>query len=56
MRPEWFRTDAIPFDVMWADDPYWYPLFLEGKKFTGRFLFGEHDRILDHVVTEVSRL
>ena len=26
---------------MWADDPYWMPLFLKNKKFKGRFVFDE---------------
>lgn len=24
---------------MWADDKYWLPLFLQDKKFKGKFLF-----------------
>lgn len=39
MRPEWFGVDAIPYETMWSDDKYWLPLFLQGKKFTGTFLF-----------------
>ncbi|OGF66568.1 hypothetical protein A3I27_02720 [Candidatus Giovannonibacteria bacterium RIFCSPLOWO2_02_FULL_43_11b] len=39
MRPKWFGADEIPFDQMWPDDRYWMPLFLAGKKFSGRFLF-----------------
>jgi len=39
MRPQWFHVDEIPFDKMWSDDKYWMPLLLEGKKFTGKFLF-----------------
>lgn len=33
MRPQWFKTDEIPFNDMWPDDKYWLPLFLDGKKF-----------------------
>jgi 8-oxo-dGTP diphosphatase/2-hydroxy-dATP diphosphatase len=47
MRPQWFAapkgvgatsTDAlpIPYDTMWADDIYWMPLMLAGKRFVGR--------------------
>ncbi len=39
MKPQWFNVDEIPFKVMWPDDIYWFPLFLKGKKFRGRFLF-----------------
>ena len=39
MAPVWTRVDALPFDQMWADDVHWYPLFLAGKRFRGRFSF-----------------
>lgn len=39
MRPQWFGANEIPLDQMWPDDRYWMPLFLAGKKFSGRFLF-----------------
>jgi 8-oxo-dGTP diphosphatase/2-hydroxy-dATP diphosphatase len=48
MRPQWFHVDEIPFDQMWPDDKYWIPLFLEGKKFKGRFILEGQDKILDY--------
>lgn len=39
MRPQWFGIENIPFKEMWSDDIYWFPLFLSGKKFKGKFLF-----------------
>lgn len=36
MRPKWFLESEIPYDKMWADDPYWLPLILQGKSFVGR--------------------
>lgn len=50
MAPKWFFVDEIPFKEMWGDDPYWLPIFLQGKKFRGYFLFGEGDRVLEHRV------
>lgn len=47
MLPKWFGVDEIPLEEMWPDDKYWIPLFLEGKKFKGRFLFGEKDSVLE---------
>ena len=52
MAPKWFLHSAIPFDNMWPDDRYWFPLFLAGKKFSGSFLFGEHDAILERKIQE----
>ena len=48
MKPQWFHVDEIPFDQMWPDDKYWLSLFLAGKKFKGKFLFKDQDRILDY--------
>lgn len=50
MRPQWFSIDAIPFDEMWPDDRYWIPIFLEGKRFRTKFLFGEGDRVLEQAI------
>ncbi len=52
MKPEWFGISEIPFEKMWPDDKYWFPLFLEGKKFNGRFLFDEQNVILEHELHE----
>lgn len=54
MKPEWFPLDAIPYDTMWPDDEYWLPLFLAGKKFHTRFLFGENDSVLKKEIQEVT--
>ena len=52
MRPQWFTTDAIPYDEMWPDDIHWIPVFLAGKKFRTKFLFGEGDSVLENEVIE----
>lgn len=56
MKPRWFSVDQIPFDEMWPDDKLWVPLFLKGKKFKGKFLFGESDIILEQNLAEVDHL
>ncbi len=53
MMPQWFHVNKLPFASMWPDDIYWMPLFLKGKKFKGRFLFGGSDVILKKELTEV---
>ncbi len=56
MRPQWFQVEEIPYDMMWPDDIHWLPLFLAGKKFKGKFIFGENDIILDHTLMETDIL
>lgn len=53
MKPQWFHVDEVPFASMWPDDKHWFPMFLEGKKFCGRFLFGEGDAILEMDLSEM---
>ncbi|KAF8632048.1 hypothetical protein AX15_002070 [Amanita polypyramis BW_CC] len=54
MRPEWFSTDdtvtpeggehsPIPFEMMWKDDIYWFPLLFERRFFVGRADFGRSE-------------
>jgi 8-oxo-dGTP diphosphatase / 2-hydroxy-dATP diphosphatase len=56
MKPQWFHINEIPFDKMWPDDLHWMPFFLKGKKFKGRFLFGESDVILKQELIEVEKI
>lgn len=54
MKPQWFHVDEIPFARMWPDDKHWFPLFLQDKKFRGRFLFDDSSSILDMKLEEVN--
>ena len=56
MKPQWFHVDEIPFSEMWPDDKYWMPLLLSGKKFQGKFIFGESDAILEQELIEVEEI
>jgi len=45
----WFRFEEIPYGEMWQDDAVWLPLLLEGKRFSGWFLFNEDgSELLEH--------
>ena len=44
-EPFWCDETAIPFAEMWADDRYWIPSLLSGKKIRARFVF-DGDRLL----------
>jgi 8-oxo-dGTP diphosphatase/2-hydroxy-dATP diphosphatase len=48
MSPRWFKLEEIPFKNMWADDPYWFPLFLKKDKFKGMIIFKDNDEILNY--------
>lgn len=54
MRPQWFEVDALPKSEMWKSDLHWWPYFIKGKKFTGRFVFDKDDAVVDHDIREVE--
>ncbi|OGM20714.1 hypothetical protein A2714_03460 [Candidatus Woesebacteria bacterium RIFCSPHIGHO2_01_FULL_38_9] len=54
MVPAWYPFDEIPYEEMWADDIYWLPLILKGKKVNASFLFNENEEILDYTIEEIS--
>lgn len=56
MTSQWFHKDEIPFQQMWQDDKYWFPLFLNGQKFRGKFLFDDSDEILNYNLKEMKEL
>lgn len=56
MKPQWFKTNEIPYKSMWADDSYWMPIFLRGKKFNGNIKFDEKDIMLENNIKEVEKL
>jgi len=49
--PIWTPVDQIPYERMWADDALWLPLLLQGRGFSGFFVF-EGDTMLDSLVSE----
>lgn len=53
MRPKWFSVSEIPFAEMWADDIFWFPLFLSKTNFRGRFLFDTEDRVVEQELVQV---
>ena len=55
MRPQWFHINDIPFDRMWPDDRYWFPMFLAGQRFKGKFVFMGQDNIIEHNLEEIKQ-
>jgi len=45
--PRWCDLAAIPFDEMWEDDRYWLPLVIQGRRFSGYWIF-DGDRMVDY--------
>lgn len=39
--PFWVSRDAIPYDRMWADDVFWLPHVLSGRRVEGEMVFQE---------------
>jgi 8-oxo-dGTP diphosphatase/2-hydroxy-dATP diphosphatase len=53
MKPKWFDVNNLPWGDMWNDDPIWYPLFLDGKKFEANFLFDGQEKVIRHELKEI---
>jgi mutator protein MutT len=56
MAPRWFKTSQIPYNKMWADDKYWVPLVLAGKKLQTTFTFDSEDNMLAYEIEETDTL
>lgn len=56
MEPRWFSHEQIPFQDMWPDDQYWFPRFLEGKKFLATFAFKDQNTVIDYSLMEIDEL
>jgi len=56
MKPAWFSLEEIPYKSMWPDDKYWLPIMLEGKSFSGKFIFGKNNEILSHTIRAAKKI
>ncbi len=54
MAPAWFDLAKLPYKDMWADDPFWLPQVLEGKKLKAEFRLDKQDKIISKSVVEVA--
>jgi ADP-ribose pyrophosphatase YjhB (NUDIX family) len=55
MKPRWYSFDAIPYDLMWADDIHWLPRALKGEKLRGTVYFNaDGETIRDMSWTSLS--
>jgi len=52
---KWFDKAEIPFEQMWPDDKFWYPLMLNGEIFEGYFYYTEgFAKLLKHKILKVK--
>ncbi len=51
-RPFWCDISALDYSAMWEDDRLWLPLAMEGKKFSGYFIFSDKIMLDSKVVEE----
>jgi 8-oxo-dGTP pyrophosphatase MutT (NUDIX family) len=56
MAPVWFSYADIPYDRMWQDDQFWYPEFLQGRRFRGEFYFHNTHTLVSHSLQSVAQL
>lgn len=54
MAPKWFKTTEIPYEQMWADDPYWLPQVLEGKLLKCEFHLDKKDKVFQQSVQIIN--
>lgn len=54
MAPQWFDISAIPYDRMWGDDVFWFPLMLEKRPFVASFHVGVDNAIERRTLVETE--
>ncbi|HSX30813.1 MAG TPA: 8-oxo-dGTP diphosphatase [Candidatus Saccharimonadales bacterium] len=52
MRPQWFKTDAIPYNEMWAADSLWMPRVLRAEPFEGTITF-DGETLVSHTIKPI---
>ena len=55
MRPQWFKVADIPYADCWADDEYWLPLLIAGKKFAAEVWLNDKNEVIKADVKELSK-
>lgn len=50
MAPRWFDKGKLPFEQMWANDPFWLPQVLAGQSLHAKFELDEQGQLVRSVV------
>jgi hypothetical protein len=56
ITPEWFDADSLPFEQMWADEPYWLPRLLSGETLIGTIIYDGSCTLVTHAELEPAAL
>ena len=51
-KPFWTDIASLDYSAMWEDDRLWLPMALEGKRFSGYFIFDDKTMIDSKVEEE----
>lgn len=54
MKPQWFKLNEIPFNVMWEDDAIWLPHVLQNKFVTGEFYFDKNQKLQSYSIKKMN--
>lgn len=55
MKPQWFPVINLPYQEMWWDDKIWLPKLIEGKRFSGKFVFDNDGKTVISQEFEVAK-
>ncbi len=53
-KPFWTSISDLDYNAMWEDDRLWLPMALDGKKFSGYFIFDDKQMIDSRVDEEID--
>ena len=53
ISPEFYPVTQVPYEKMWQDTKLWFPDALNGKRLTGKIVYGEdNEQVVDYHFTE----
>lgn len=47
---KWFKVDEAPYDAMWIDHTFWFPILLKQIPFKAHFKYLNDDTMLDSTI------
>lgn len=56
MKPEWFEVENIPYNQMWPDAKFWFPLMLKDKNFFAHVIYDDESTYKYCYIRELKSL